>query len=83
MAKSKPLAKNASKRFASKAAVQKNGKPSSKPRREIHQYEEKAKSFPKRRMKVAAQQKPRKKSEDPLAVAFTGFSLPSPCAITR
>lgn len=77
MAKSKPLGKGAAKKFASKSTVQKNGR-SEKPRGAVHQHKETAKSFPKRHMKVIPQQKAKKKSENPLAMAFSGFSLPAP-----
>lgn len=77
MAKSKPLAKDESKRLTSNSTVHKNGK-LRKPRRGINHREEKTKSFPKRLNKAAAEQRLKKKAEDPLAAAFTGFFLNKP-----
>ena len=81
MAKSKPLGKEVPKKFVTKSRVQKNGRPK-QPRRGTHKFKETAKSFLKRRTKAIAQQKARKKLEDPLSAAFSGFFLPSFSAIT-
>lgn len=76
MAKSKPIGKEVPKKFVGKPTVQKNGRPK-KPRRGEHKFEETAKSFLKRRTKAIAQHKAKKKSEDSLAGALSGFSLSS------
>lgn len=77
MAKSKPLAKDESKRVTFNSTVHKDGK-LRKPRRGINHHKEKAKSFPKGLNKATAGQTPQQKPEDPLAAAFTGFFLSKP-----
>lgn len=73
MAGSKPLGKDEPKRFPF-SAVHKNSK-SRKPHKANARHLEKAKIYVRKLNKAAAEQKARKKLDDPLTAAFTGFHL--------